>query len=136
MASGLENKHRFTLIELIMVIMAVGIIMVFVVPLQQAKKREGWTKEAVGLIQQVAAKDLEYKTKTGHFTTSLDSLQVKPESKYFTFTLTGETIIATTTKDFGVAGVELRYELPNGPWHRQAENDKDKLAIQPSWLPE
>jgi type II secretory pathway pseudopilin PulG len=136
MASGTENKRRFTLIELIMVIMAVAIVVTFVIPLQQAKKREGWTKEAVGVIQQIATKDAEYKTRTGHYAPSIDSLQIQPQSEFFTFSVTSETIIGATTKAFGVEGVELRFELPNGPWHRQSKENRDKFAIQPNWLPE
>ncbi len=145
---SIKQVKKFSLIELLMIIMLVGIVVTFIYPLRQMKIDRARTQEAIEIIKKAAALDEEFKKDPdrgfGDYAFDFSQLNYKPENEYFTFrvadveledrTITGGYITATTTEKFGHEGIQIKYMLPSGPWTLD-EPDKAKDIIHRNWLP-
>ncbi|RLC47997.1 MAG: hypothetical protein DRH57_03015 [Candidatus Cloacimonadota bacterium] len=133
MSNSLERrkKHGFSLLELLMVIMIVGIIMTIVIPMYSSKIKQERLKEAITTIAKIRQKNVEFKKENGYFAFDISQLNMQLDSKYFVYAVTDSTIEATTTKEFGKEGAKVVYCLPNGPWKTSGE----KNIIDTAWLP-
>ena len=137
------QSRKFSLIELLMIIMLVGIAFTLIVPLRNDKINRVKMREAVYNLQYIAQKDKEFYNNpdNGYYAYDLDMLNIKKDQlKKFTdeylfdYTLTDSAAVATTNKNFGKEGAKILYYLPNGPF----QVAKDKLSrevIDPNWLP-
>ncbi len=136
--SGLVKKKSFSLIDLLMIIMVIGIIFVFVIPLRQDGIDFQKAQEAIKNIQIIKFADIAYKNDPelgdGDYAAELSFLNLKLEEKYFTYSVTDSTVVATSTEEFGVKGAQIIYNLPNGPWMTGGK-EKVKDRINTDWLP-
>ncbi len=152
----IEKIKKFTLIELIMIIMLVGIAFTLIIPLRADKLNHGKLKEAVYNMQVIARADVEFKKdpangyyifehtvvrldKEGNNTGEdllnvIDDLEKTNDVFLFDYFATDTTVVATSNQHFGKKGASIYYYLPNGPWG--VNNDKiSKSIFDPNWLP-
>ncbi len=137
------HSKKFSLIELLMIIMLVGIVFTIIVPLRNDKIYRQKVKEAVYNLQYIAQIDKAFHDNpdNGYYAYDLSMLNIKKDQlKKFTkdflfdYSLTDSAAVATTNKNFGKAGAKILYYIPNGPF----QVAKDKLSrevIDPNWLP-
>jgi len=152
----IEKTKKFSLIELIMIIMLVGIVFTLTIPLQTDKINHKKLSEAVYNMQVIARADIEFKTdpangyyifehtvvkldEEGNYTGE-DLLYVKKDLKktndefIFDYSVTDSTVVGTTNSNFGKVGASIYYYLPNGPWG--VNNNRISSSIfDPNWLP-
>ena len=152
----IEKTKKFSLIELIMIIMLVGIVFTLVIPLRADKLNHGKLTEAVYNMQVIARADVEFKKDPAngyyifeHTVVRLDDegndtgedllyiiedLEKTNDEFLFDYSVTDSTVIGTTNRNFGKEGASIYYFLPNGPWG--VSNDKTSDSIfDPNWLP-
>ncbi len=145
---SIKQAKKFSLIELLMIIMLVGIVVTFIFPLRQMKIDRSRTMEAVEIVKEAAKLDEQFKNNPdlgdGDYAFDFSQLNYKPDNKYFNFrvadvtmedrTITGGFIIAETTKEFGHEGIQIKFMLPSGPWSVDAP-EKLKNVVHRNWLP-
>jgi competence protein ComGC len=140
--NSIEKKSKFSLIELLMIIMVVGIVFTLIVPMQTDKNNHEKIKEAIKNIQIITRANIAFKSdpENGYYAFDVsmlnidDKLEKKGDNFLFDYTLTDTTVIATTNKFFGKEGAEIFYYLPQGPW-QAGKNSVTKKIIDPNWLP-
>lgn len=144
-----ENKRKFSLIELTMIIMLVGIIITLVVPLKQKRTYQQKTKEAVSNMQIIAKENLAFKANenlgAGFYAMDISQLNLNWDelgkkynrsltNLYFDYSLTDSTVIATSKDAFGKKDAQIEYFLPNGPF-RVHDDTTSRSIIDANWLP-
>ncbi len=132
-------SHKFSLIDLLMILMVVGIIFNFVVPMKQLKRNQKIIFETIKQIKFIAQKDIEFRDTVGEgdFAFDLSQLNISKnlDETYFSFAATDTTIVAFSKKEtYGIEKAEFFYYLPNGPF-MVAEDDISRNNIDPNWLP-
>jgi len=155
-STKIEKTKKFSLIELIMIIMLVGIVFTLIIPLRADKLNHGKLKEAVYNMQVIARADVEFKEdpangyfifehtvvqldKEGNYKGEdllyiIDSLQKTNDKFLFDYSVTDSTVVGTTNKNFGKEGASIYYYLPNGPWGVSNDRISDSV-FDPNWLP-
>ena len=138
----IEKKGKFSLIELLMIIMLVGIIFTLIIPLRTDKQNHEKMREAIKNIQILARADVAFKNdpENGYYAFDVSMLNVDKKMEklgtdfFFDYSLTDSTVVATTNENFGKKGAMIYYYLPQGPWG--VGDDKiSKSIIDPNWLP-
>ena len=140
--SAIKKNDKFSLIELLMIIMLVGIVFTLVIPLRNDYVYKDKMKEAVRNIQIIARADIAFKEnpENGYYAFDLSMLNVKDKLEketddfLFEYSLTDTTVIATSTAAFGKKGVEIFYYLPSGPW-QLGDSKVTKNTLDANWLP-
>jgi type II secretory pathway pseudopilin PulG len=135
------KKHgKISLIEFLMILMLVGIIFTFIVPMKQKRANFEKMKEAVRIMQVIRNASIEFKNDPdggdGDYAWVIDQLNMDLKQEgahYFDYSLTDTTVVATTNKNFGKEGLEIMYYMPTGPF--SIKDEKTKAAIDPNWLP-
>ena len=134
---------NFTLIDLLSIILLVGLIFVFVVPVHQAKISRDRVNEALTTLRMIGEKTVEFKNDpaNGDYPVDISQLNLgdKIKSNYFEYSVVPEdsTIVAETTQAFGKKGAFLVYSL-SGKQFRIGKNDSDvesQKFINENWLP-
>jgi len=151
-----EKKGKFSLIELLMIIMIVGIVFTLTIPLRNDRIIQGKMREAVKNMQIIARADIAFMEEpangyyifehnvlvldNGDGNTGEDLLNIQDDLEkiadvfYFDYSVTDSTVVAITNKNFGKEGAAIYYYLPNGPWN--VGDDKiSKNVFDPNWLP-
>ncbi|MCD4827884.1 MAG: type II secretion system GspH family protein [Candidatus Cloacimonetes bacterium] len=148
---GITRKSKFSLIELLMIIMLVGIIITFVIPLQQMKQYKARTMIAVENITVIHRLNEDFKIDPnlgdGDYAFDISMLNILPGNEYFGvhpdttyfsyfFDPNDESVIVAETKPaFGREGIKVVYHQPDGPYSVLYENESDEDIIQKNWLP-
>ena len=155
-STKIEKTKKFSLIELIMIIMLVGIVFTLIIPLRADKLNHEKLKEAVYNIQVIARADVNFKDnpdngyfifehtvvmldEEGNYTGEdllfvVDNLQKTNDKFLFDYSVTDSTVVGITNKNFGKENASIFYYLPNGPWG--VSNDKISDSVfDPNWLP-
>ena len=152
----IEKTKKFSLIELIMIIMLVGIVFTLIIPLRADKLNHEKLKEAVYNIQVIARADVEFKDDpaNGYYIFEHTVVKLNDEGNYsgedllniieyivktndeflFDYSVTDSTVVGTTNKNFGKTGASIYYYLPNGPWG-VSNNKISESIFDPNWLP-
>ncbi len=152
---AVPNEKKFSLLELLMIIMLVGIVTTFVISGKVTKAYRLKIQEyAVPAMQVIAAEDVIFKAAEtkgdGDYAMDISQLNLKwaelstkyakrlnnvpLHNKYFTYSVTDSTIVATTNAEFGKEGLSFVYALPTGPFSVPGDASSDKI-INPNWLP-
>jgi Tfp pilus assembly protein PilE len=133
---------KFSLIELLTILLLVGLIFVFVVPVNQAKINRDRVNEAISTMKLIGDKAEEFKNNpdNGYYPDlSQLNLDAKTKSAFFDYTIVADdsTIVAETTPSFGKKGAFLIYSL-SGKQYRIGKGDTDtesKKYLNENWLP-
>ncbi len=137
------NGSRFSLIELLSIIILVGLVFVFAVPVNQAKLNRVRVADAVQTINFIGEKAEQFKDNpdNGYYPVDLSQLNLgnQIESKYFKYTIVSDdsTIVAETTQDYGKKGAFLIYNLSSKQYSigkGESDNTSQKY-INENWLP-
>ena len=139
----IHKDKRFSLVELLMIIMLVGIIFTIVVPLSIQKKNHEKIAESIYNLQLIAQKNVDFynNPENGYYAAFMDMLNIdenlyrKTDDQFiFDYSLTDSTVVATTNENYGIEGAQVIYYLPKGPW--ALGKDKVSESIFDSvWLP-
>ena len=155
-STKIEKTKKFSLIELIMIIMLVGIVFTLIIPLRTDKMNHEKLKEAVFNMQVIARADVKFKEDpaNGYFIFEHAVVKLEENGEYkgedllfvkdklemtnneflFDYSVTDTTIVGTTNNNFGKQGASIYFYLPNGPWG--VNNDKISDSVfDPNWLP-
>jgi len=155
-STKIEKTKKFSLIELIMIIMLVGIVFTLIIPLRADKLNNEKLKEAVYNMQVIARADVDFMQDPangyyifehtvvnlddeGNYTGEdllyvLENLQKTNGDFLFDYSVTDSTVVGVTNKNFGKENASIYYFLPNGPWG--VSNDKiSESVFDPNWLP-
>lgn len=136
-------KSRFTLIELLSILLLVGLIFVFVVPVNQAKISRERVNEAVNTLRILGEKAQAFKDNPDNgYYPDLSQLNLGDQfkSRYFTYAINPDdsTAVAITTLEFGSPdSLYIVYNL-NGKQYRVGKNDNDIESlkrINENWIP-
>jgi competence protein ComGC len=138
----IDHKSRFTLIDLLSVIILVGLLFVFIVPVNQAKVSRNLIADALGTIQMISQKAADFKNNpdNGYYPDIAQlNLGKQIESDYFEYSIGADdsTVVAITKSGFGKKGAYLVYSM-TGKQYRIGKNDSDQLSskyINENWLP-
>jgi Tfp pilus assembly protein PilE len=142
-SNALKKEKKFSLIELIMIVMVVGIVFTLVIPLRNDYVYKERMSEAIRNIQIIARANVEFKNNpdNGYYAFDLGMLNVKENLvKYtddflFEYSLSdSSTVVATSNKNFGKEGAIIFYFLPTGPW-QLGKNKATKNTLNSNWLP-
>ena len=155
-STKIEKTKKFSLIELIMIIMLVGIVFTLIIPLRADKLNHEKLKEAVYNMQIIARADVDFKQDpaNGYYIFEHSVVNLDDEGNYagedllyvidnlqktngeflFDYSVTDSTVVGVTNKNFGKENASIYYFLPNGPWG--VSNDKiSESVFDPNWLP-
>lgn len=139
----IEQKGKFSLIELLMIIMLVGITFTLIIPMQIDKRNHDKISfEAIRNIQIIARADVKFKEdpENGYYAFDVSMLNIdnqlvkEGENFLFDYAVTDSTVVATTNKSFGKEGASIYYYLPKGPWGI-GKDKVSKSVIDANWLP-
>ena len=140
--TSINKQTKFSLIELLMLIMIVGIVFTLVIPLRTDKANKKKLSEAIKNVQIIAREDVKFfeNPENGYYAFDLSMLSVEDnlvqtdDEFLFDYSLTDSTVVATTNDNFGKKGASFMYYLPKGPF-QLAENKMSKSLIDPNLLP-
>jgi len=136
-------EKKFSLVELIMIIMVVGIAFTIIVPLSVNRQNHAKMAEAIYNVQLIAQKNVEFYNDpdNGYYAFDVSMLNI-PEDEYkttdgdlvFDYSLTDSTVVAVTNENFGTTGASVIYYLPRGPW-ALGDDKISKSLFDNAWLP-
>jgi hypothetical protein len=135
--SNVHTKTKFSLLELTMILMIVGIIFVFWLPMKADKKMQQKVEVVVEQMNQIAKEDLAFKAQTSFYFDDIKQMDIysKLDQRYFTYALTDSAVVvATSTQEFGIKDAKIIFRLPTGPFE-VGNDDISKKYIDPYWLP-
>lgn len=154
--NGANKKSKFSLIELLMIIMVVGIVFTLIIPLRNDRISQKKLEEAIRNVQIIARADVAFKDNPnygyyifehtvqkvlddgslgGEDLLNIQSDLIKYNDVfYFDYAVSDSSVIAITNKNFGKEGAVIHYYLPNGPWIVQ-DDPVSRNTIDPNWLP-
>ncbi len=141
-STEIKKQAEFSLIELLMIIMIVGIAFTLIIPLKQDRENKAKLAEGVRNVQVIAREDVKFydNPDNGYYAFDLSMLDLDGKLEktgdvfLFDYSLTDSTVVATTNDNFGVVGASFFYYLPQGPF-QLAEDKVSKQTFDPNWLP-
>ncbi len=129
-----HGSKKFTLIDLLMLIMIVGVILTFIIPLRQSRIHEQHVKASLPVIQTIINANEEFKAVDGDYAFDISQLNLKELNKpedIFQYVLTDTAIVVSTTK-LGIDTKSYYFDLRDKRF-RVPKDSKD--VIMPDWLP-
>jgi len=134
----IKVSKKFSLIDLLMILMIVGIFFTFVIPLREDRKNNEMVKEAIRDMRLILKANIDFKNnpENGYYAFHLSQLNIddKLKKNYFDYTLSDSTITAVSNENYALEGARIHYYLPNGPWTVNEDEDS-RSVINPNWLP-
>jgi Tfp pilus assembly protein PilE len=139
---NIQVTAKFNLIELLSILLMVGLLFVFIVPVQQAKVSRNHVTEAVSTMQMIAGKAEEFKVnpENGYYPDiSQLNLGQQIASEYFDYAIGSDdsTVVAETKPAFGKKGAFLVYNMSTRQY-RIGKNESDVQSVKyinENWLP-
>jgi Tfp pilus assembly protein PilE len=133
---------RFSLVELLTILILVGLIFVFVVPVNQARISRARIGQAISTLQFIGERADEFKNnpENGYYPDlSQLNLGSQIDTLYFNYSISADdsTIVAETKPAYGKKGAFLVYSL-SGKQYRIGKDDSDQMSqkfINENWLP-
>jgi prepilin-type N-terminal cleavage/methylation domain-containing protein len=104
---NLRNNKGFTLIELMIVVVIIGILAAIAIPKFNSVSQNAKKAEAGPVLKQICTLQGTFFQENGSYAASVGALTGfdVPASKYFTFTTTGFNAVATPTALGGTSGL-------------------------------
>ena len=132
------KKKKFTLIELLMILMLVGIVFTLIIPIREDRRNFERVKEAIQDMRIIIQANIAFKNDpaNGYYAFDLSQLNIdhRLSQNYFNYVLSDTTVTAVSNENFSVEGAEFFFYLPAGPWMVK-DNGLSRSVINPNWLP-
>ncbi len=152
--SAEKEKSKFSLIELLMIIMLVGIVFTLIIPMRIDRQNKEKLSEAIYNTQYIAKANVQFKAENDYYMFEHTVIKLNEDGSYggddllniadnlkktngdliFNYALTDSTVEAITNSNFGKTGARIYYYLPNGPFGL-ADDKTSKNLFDPNWLP-
>lgn len=140
--NNVKAGSKFNLIELLSILLLVGLIFVFIVPVKQAKLSRVYISEAVSTLKFIGDKAEDFKNNPDNgYYPDISQLNLGQQitSDYFDYTIASDDslVLAETKPAFGKKGAFLVYSLSNKQY-KIGKNDSDLQSskyINENWLP-
>lgn len=138
-----EAKSKFSLTELLSIILLVGLIFVFIIPVRQAKISSVRVSEAATMLKNIGDKAEEFRNDpdNGYYPVDISQLNLGSmiDSDYFEYSIVSDdsTVVAETKPAFGKQGATLVYSL-SAKQYRIGKNESDQISqkyINENWIP-
>lgn len=143
-------KRNIGLIELMMILMLVGLVFVFVFPMQQMKVDKAQEKIVQQKVEAIVPTFAMINQKIDEFVnapanefkdypfdlTQLNIGTVNTPEFTFSWDETNRKIVATSTKAYGKEGIKLSYSIEDKVYEIEDPKPADKPVIKDEWLPE
>ncbi|MCL2064151.1 MAG: hypothetical protein FWG98_07245 [Candidatus Cloacimonetes bacterium] len=135
-----KPKGKFTIIDLLMIIMIVGVALTITLPLKQAREHEAIVRNSVMELEKIMRANEFFRLNSGWDSYAMDLSQLRGfspqylrdlDTSIFTFTVTDTSIVATTNH---LAQTEKGYWFDLRD-KRFRVNDDSKDVIVDAWLP-
>jgi len=140
-----DPARKVSLVELIMILMLVGLVLVFIFGMQQMKidkEKEAIAQQkfeaTIPIFDKIIIGMEEYRKNDpfGEYPIALDELGTFPNPDFkFDYVADTKIITATSTKEFGKEGVEVKYSLDNSVYEVVDPTPKEKPTVKDDWLP-
>jgi len=136
-------NSQFSLVELLSILILVGLLFIFIVPVNQARLSRKYVGEAISTIQLIGQKAEDFKNnpENGYYPVDISQLNMEQQiaSDYFQYSIVSDdsTVVAETKPAYGKEGAVLIYSL-TGKQFRIGKGDADKISskyINENWLP-
>ena len=133
-------KNKFSVIDLLMIIMLVGVILTIVLPLQQAKRHEALVRSSLREMEKIIRANEYFRLNSGWETYAFDIGQLRDfsqqymrdlDTSVFNFAVSDTAIVATTTQ-LGLTEKGYWFDLRD---KRFRVNDDSRDVIVDAWLP-
>ena len=141
-ATSTNRVTKVTLVELLTILLLVGLVFVFVIPVNQAKKSQKRLNEAIQVMNMVSEKADAFKNNpdNGYYPDiSQLNLGDQIKSDYFEFSINTDdsTMVAVTKPAFGKKDVYLVLNLGSKQYSIGKDNADliSKKYISENWLP-
>ncbi len=137
-------RSKFSLVELLTIIILIGLLFIIIVPVKQAKLSSERVTAAVQTIQMISAEAVQFKNnpENGYYP-DIDQLNLgdKIKSEYFTYSISAEdtsgVVLAVTKPAFGKEDLYLTYNIANKQF-QVGKSESDQVSskyINENWLP-
>ena len=125
---------KFSLIELMTILILVGLVFIFVIPVHQAKVNSIRVQDAVSTMKMIGEKADDFKNNpdNGYYPDiSQLNLGEQTKSRFFSYAINADdsTVVAETTPAYGKKGAYLIYSL-TAKQFVIGKGDSDKLSKQ------
>ena len=132
------DRKKFSLIDLLMILMLVGIVFTFIIPLREDRRNHERVKEAIRDVRIIIQANLDFRNDpdNGYFAFDLSQLNIDHllNGNYFEYSLTDSTVNAKSNANYSTEGALFYYYLPSGPW-LVSEDELSRSVVNPNWLP-
>jgi len=128
------KKGKFSIIDLVMIIMVVGVIMTIVIPVQQTKSHETYVKNSLQDMARIINANEKFKLNDlfEEYAPSLNYLKLEGlDQSIFTYTLTDTTVVATSSK---LAKYDKSYYYDLREKKFRVSEDSEDIILAP-WMP-
>jgi len=128
------QKSVFSIIDLLMIIMIVGVVSTIVLPLQQTRKHETLVRASLKEMEKIILANEDFKLYSGWDTYAMDIGQLNLrdlDTSVFRFAITDTSVVATTTM-LGTREKGYWFDLRD---KRFKVNEDSKDVIVDIWLP-
>ncbi len=148
--AGNGSQHKIGLIEMMMILMLIGLVFVFVFPMQQMKADKAQELVIQGKIETLIPTFDKIKLAVDNFVNSpenefkdypFDLSQLNlgsvdtPEFK-FSWDESNKKIKATSTKEFGKENIVIAFSMENKTYEVDDPKPEVKPTVKDEWLPE
>lgn len=129
-----HGTKKFTLIDLLMVIMIVGVTLTFIIPLRQSRIHEKYIKGTLPVVAQIMKANEDFKAVDGDYAFDISMLNLKEINKpedMFQYVLS-DTAVVVYSKKMTLDSISYYYDLKDKRYRVPKES---KNIIMPDWLP-
>ena len=130
-----EVKGRFSMIDLLMVIMVVGVLMTVMIPIQQTKKHEMMVRDSLNEMKKIIIANETWKANDdfNEYAWYIGQLDLKLDTSVFEYSLTDTTIVAISHKNT-LAKEEKTYYFDLRDKKFRITDDSEDVILR-AWLP-
>jgi len=133
LAASDPQKTKFSIIDLMMMIMVIGVICTILIPVQQSRKHQTFVLNSLQDMANIRAANEIYKANDewGDYSWNLNELNVKVDQSIFVYALSDTAIVAETNK-LAREPKSFYLDMKTGKYH-VAEGSED--IIFKAWMP-
>jgi len=127
------QKAKFSIIDLMMMIMVIGVICTILIPVQQSKKHQAYVHDSLKDMENIRIANERFKANNewDEYSFNLNDLNVRVDQSIFNYALSDTAIVAETDK-LAREPKSFYVDMKTGKYH-VSEGSED--IIFKAWLP-